>query len=166
MEGSQDFPREGVKGIEDQWVGCGGRAEFVGEGGVNKIDEEVIWEESDCLIIGVRGWYMIWATGQGIRGTKVFPRDVLEGEVEFGEVKQPLRLSPIQIAGVSEIGQVFVVREDPDSSGGPEEVVSLGVQCSHYSQQFLVIDVVVAFGRSKGLREIGAGVPTAVGILL
>ena len=61
MECSRDFTRESVEGIEDQWVGSRRRAEFVSEGGVNKVDEELIRKEGDCLIVHVRGRYMIWA---------------------------------------------------------------------------------------------------------
>ena len=32
------------------------------------------------------------------------------------------------------------------------------------SEEFAVIDVVVAFGRGKGLREVEAGVPITVGV--
>ena len=62
MECSQDFARESVEGIKDQWVRSRGRAKFVGEGGVNKVDEEFIRKEGDCLIVHVRGGYVIWAT--------------------------------------------------------------------------------------------------------
>ena len=37
--------------------------EFVGEGGVNEVDEEFIGEEGDCLIVSVGGGYVIQSTG-------------------------------------------------------------------------------------------------------
>ena len=76
-----------TEGIKDQWVGSRRRAEFVSEGGVNKVDEERVRKEGDCLIVCVRGRYVIWTMGQGVRGTEVLARDMLEGEIKFGQVE-------------------------------------------------------------------------------
>ena len=64
-----DSARQSMEGVKNQWVRSGGRAEFVSEGGVNKVDEELIRKEDDCLIVCVRGRYVIWMTGQGVGGT-------------------------------------------------------------------------------------------------
>ena len=49
-----------MEGVENQWVRSGGRAEFVGEGGVNEVDEELIREQGDCLIVRICCGDMIW----------------------------------------------------------------------------------------------------------
>ena len=87
MEDSQNFARESTEGIKDHWVGSRRRGEFVGEGGVNKVDEEHVRKEGDCLIVCVRGRYVIWMMRQGIRGTEVLARNMLEGEIEFRQVE-------------------------------------------------------------------------------
>ena len=43
-EGSRDSTRESMEGVKDQWVRSRGGAELVGEGGINKVDEEFIRE--------------------------------------------------------------------------------------------------------------------------
>ena len=44
------------------------------------------------------------------------------------------------------------------------EVVAPGFQGANDSEEFAVIDVIVAFSGGEGLREIGARVPVAVGV--
>ena len=55
----REFSRESMKGIQDKWIHGRGRAELVSEGGVNKVDKEDVRKEGDCLIIGIRGWYVV-----------------------------------------------------------------------------------------------------------
>ena len=61
MESSRDGTREGMEGVKNQWVRSGGRAEFVGEGGVNEVDEELIREQGDRLIVHICHGDMIWS---------------------------------------------------------------------------------------------------------
>ena len=53
-----------------------------------------------------------------------------------------------------EIGQVFVVGEDLHRERGAMEVVAPRLQGTNDGEEFAVIDVIVAFGRGKGLREV------------
>ena len=94
---------------------------------------------------------MIWSAGQGIRGAEIFPWNVFESKVELRQVEQPPGLAAIQIARLSEVSQVFVVCEDLDRGGGAEEIVAPGIEGSHDSEQFLIVDVVVALSRAKRL---------------
>ena len=58
-----EFTRKSMKGIQDKWVRGRGGTKLVGEGGVNKIDEEGVREEDYCIVISIRGWYMIRMMG-------------------------------------------------------------------------------------------------------
>ena len=55
---------------------------------------------------------------QSIRGAEVFAQNMFECRVEFGEVEQPPCLLSVEVARFLEVGQVFMVSEDPDCSGG------------------------------------------------
>ena len=151
MEGGRDSARQSMEGIENQWVRGGGSTELIREGGVDEVDEEFIREQGDCFIVCVRCGDMIWPARQGVRSTEVFAWNVFECEVELRQIKQPSGLSTIQIVGLSEVSQVFVVRKDLDRGGGTEEVVAPGVEGSHHSKQLLVVDIIVVFCRAKRL---------------
>ena len=93
-----------MEGVKDQWVRSRGRAEFICERGVYQVDEEFIREEGDCFIVRVGSGDVIWSVRQGIWSAEILARDVLEGEIEFGEVEQPSGLSTIQITRLVEVG--------------------------------------------------------------
>ena len=76
---------------------------------------------------------------------------MIEYEAELRQVKQPPSLLTIQVARLSEVSQVFVVRKDLDRGGGAKEVVAPGIEGSHNSKQLPVIDIVVVFCRAKRL---------------
>ena len=59
----RDRTRESMEGIEDQWVGSGGGAKFVREGGVDEVDEECVWEQGDRFVVCVGSGDMIWSAG-------------------------------------------------------------------------------------------------------
>ena len=48
--------------------------------------------------------------------------------------------------------------------GRAMEIVAPGFQGANDGEEFTVIDVVVVFSGGKGLREVGAGVPVAIGV--
>ena len=72
----------------------------------------------------------------------------------------------IEIMGLSEIGQIFVVCEDLDCGGGPQEVMAPGVQSLHDGKQFMIIDIVIVFSWPKCLGKVGTGMPIPVDVLL
>ena len=57
-----------------------------------------------------------------------------------------------------------MVGEDLHRKGRAMEVVAPRFQCANDSEEFAVVDVVIALGRGEGLREIGARVPVSVGV--
>ena len=66
--------------------------------------------------------------------------------------------------GLAKVGEIFVVGEDLYGKGGAMEVVAPGLQGANDGEEFSVIDIIVPFGRGEGLRQVGAGVPIAVGV--
>ena len=87
MEVGRDLSWEGVKGIQDQQIGHGGRVELIREGGVDEVDKECVGEESHGFVVSIRLWDMIWSAGQGIRSAKILAGDVFKGKIKFREVK-------------------------------------------------------------------------------
>ena len=59
MESSGNCARESMEGVKDQWIQSRGRAKFISEGGVYKVDEESVREEGDSLIVHVRSGNVI-----------------------------------------------------------------------------------------------------------
>ena len=82
----RDCTRESMEGIEDQWVRSRGGAKFVGEGGVDEVDEECVREQGDRFIVRVGSGDMIWSAGQGVRGTEILARDMFKCEIKLGEI--------------------------------------------------------------------------------
>ena len=78
MESGRDSTWESMEGIKDQWVRSRGGAEFVGERGINEVDEEFVREQGDCLIVCVGRGDMIWSTRQGIGSTEIFAWDMFK----------------------------------------------------------------------------------------
>ena len=109
---------------------------------------------------------MIGAVREGIWGTKVFPRDVGKAKIKLREVEEPVSLVTVKFLGLSEVGEVLMVSEYLDWGGGSKEIVSPGIQGSHDCEEFSVVDVIVALGWAKRLREVGTGVPFTVDVSL
>ena len=60
-----------------------------------------------------------------------------------------------QFARVLYIGKVFVVSDDGDRMRGSLNILFPFFQCEDDSKEFVIIDVIVSFGRDKCLGEIG-----------
>ena len=60
----------------------------------------------------------------------------------------------VQVLGLMEVYQVFVVCEDLDGEGRTMEVVSPRLQGVDDSKEFSVIDVVIVFYWDEQLREV------------
>ena len=103
VESGRDSTRESMEGIKDQWVRSRGGAEFVGEGGIDEVDEEFIREQGDRLIVRISCGDMIRSMRQGIRSTEIFAWVVFEHQVKLREVKQPSGLAAIQITRLAEV---------------------------------------------------------------
>ena len=57
-----------------------------------------------------------------------------------------------------------MVSEDLYGEGGTMEIVAPRFQGTNDGEEFAVIDIVVSFGGGEGLRQVGTGVPIAVGV--
>ena len=49
-------------------------------------------------------------------------------QVEVGEVNEPTGLSPVEVLGGTEVGEILMVSEDLDGKRGSMKVVSPGFQ--------------------------------------
>ena len=64
------------------------------------------------------------AAGEGIRTSKEASQDMDDLEVKVGKIEQPSGLLTVEILGLMEVCQVFVVCEDLDGERGAMEVMS------------------------------------------
>ena len=87
-------------------------------------------------------------------------------EIKICKVEQPSCLATVEILCLTEVCQVLMIREDLYGEGGSVEIVSPGFQGADDREELSVIDVIVSFCWNKRLREIGAGMPIAVGVSL
>ena len=71
-----------MKSLKEKWLSIVQSAGEKGEKGIGGSSTV-----TDCLIVHVRGRYVIRVMGQGVRGAKVFSRNVFEGEIKLREVK-------------------------------------------------------------------------------
>ena len=58
-------------------------------------------------------------------------------------------MATVEILGLTEVHQVFVVSEDLDGERGTMKVVSPGLQGMDDGKEFSVIDIVVPFHRDE-----------------
>ena len=89
------------------------------------------------------------AAGESVRAGKEAARDVDDFEVKISEVKQPSRLSTVEVLCLTEVCQVLVICEDLDGEWGSVEVVPPGFQGTDNGKEFPVVDVVVSFCRDE-----------------
>ena len=68
--------------------------------------------------------------------------------------------------GLSVILEVFVVGEDGDRMGGSSKEVSPVVKASDYSEEFTVMDVIVAFGLIKCFGMVADGLVFSSAVFL
>ena len=59
-----------------------------------------------------------------------------------------------------------MVGDDGDRMGGPLDILFPFFQCEDHSKEFLIIDVIILFGRDKHLGKIGARVEITIEIIL
>ena len=159
MEGERDILMHGLEGLENEGITCGGRFDAVREGGVDEVDEQGRREEGDVGVVRVIHGEEVGPAGEGIgAGEK------LSGDMDHFQVDEPMRLVAVERLGLAKIGKVLVVGEDLHRKGGAMKVVAPRFQGTDNGQEFAVIDVIVSFCGGEGLREVGTGVPIAIGI--
>ena len=87
-------------------------------------------------------------------------------KIKVGKVDEPARLPAIQHLGLTEIGEIFVVREDLHWERRAMEVMAPRFQSADDGKEFSVIDVVVLLCGGERLGEIGTWVPVSIGVYL
>ena len=71
-----------------------------------------------------------------------------------------------EFAGVFDVGQVLMVSDDGDGVRCSLNILTPFCEGKDDCEQFLVIDVVVPFGRKEGAREVGIGKEITICIIL
>ena len=89
----------------------GGCELFLGEHG-----PEVVWVDPSIVPIPLF-WVDVPALSEGIRFSSEVSRAEADGEVELGEVLQPVGLTASQDLGAGEVLQILVVSDHVDRSG-------------------------------------------------
>ena len=145
-EGEGDILMHGLEGLKDEGVTRGRGFNSLREGGVNHVDKEGRWEESDVGVVGVVQGEEVGTAGKGVRAGEEFAGDMDHFEVEVSKVDEPMRLSAVKRLGLSEIGEVLVVGEDLHRERGTVKIVAPGLQGANYCKEFAVVDVIVALG--------------------
>ena len=72
-------------------------------------------------------------------------QDVDDFQIEVDKIEQPLSLTAVEVLGLMEVHQVFMVSENLYREGGSVEIISPGFQDMDDGKEFSVIDVIVAF---------------------
>ena len=75
-------------------------------------------------------------------------------------------LAAVERLGLAEISKVLVVGEDLYGEWGTMKIVAPRFQGADDGKEFAVIDIVIPFSGGEGLREVGAGMPVAIGVSL
>ena len=75
-------------------------------------------------------------------------------QVEVCKIKQSPCLAVVEILGLVEVCQVFVVCKDLDGEGRSVEVVPSGLQGTDDGKELPVVDVVISFCWDKRLGEV------------
>ena len=79
-------------------------------------------------------------------------------DVKVLEKEGPASLSLREFTRVLEIGQVFMVSENGDGVRSSMEILFPFCKSEDDSKEFLITDVIVAFGHGEGLGKVGTGV--------
>ena len=68
-----------------------------------------------------------------------------EFEIEVCQVYEPMSLSVVEVLSLVEVGEVFVVSKDLNWEGGFLKVMPPSFQGVDYSEEFLIIHIVISF---------------------
>jgi hypothetical protein len=98
---------EGLESGEHKGVGGGGQGDFISEGNINGTGEKVVGEQHELLI--VVGRVDVVMVGEGISGTHLSPRCMMEVQVKILQEQIPACLSVRQLMRLVEVHKVLVV---------------------------------------------------------
>jgi len=130
---------DGSVDCRSQENGCpkGGHELFLSEHG-----SEIVWVDPSVVPIPLF-WVDVPTSSEGIRFSSEASRAEADGEVELGEVLQPVGLMASQDLGAGEVFQVFVVGNHIDRSGGALKVMSPVLEGLKDGQKLLVVGVII-----------------------
>jgi len=114
-----------------------GRELFLGEHGL-----DVVWVDPSIVPLPLF-WVDVPASSEGIGFSSKAPRAEADGEVELGEVLQPVGLTVSQDLGAGEILQILVVGDHVDQSGRALKVMSPVLEGLKDGQKLFVMGVIV-----------------------
>src|SRR5712671_2024767 len=121
--------------------------------------ELAVEEGSGFVVRRKHPLFMVWTPGQSIgliEGTRL----VDDGKIILGEEKRPSSLTAGEFLLCSEVGEVIVVGPYFEGFRMTLEVMAESFEGVNDSEEFLVVDVVVEFGRLHGLGEESNRVPS------
>ena len=75
-----------------------------------------------------------------------------ELEVKVHQVYKPAGLSAVEVLGLAEISEIFMVGEDLYWERGSSKVMAPRLQGVDDSEEFSVVNIVVLFGWEEGVR--------------
>ena len=75
-----------------------------------------------------------------------------ELEVKICQVYKPAGLPGVEMLGLAEVSEIFMVGEDLYWKRGSSKVVAPHFQDIDDSKEFSVIDIIVVFGWEEGVR--------------
>ena len=120
-----------------------------------------------CLQIGVVGvtWVDIPSPGEHVDLLGESTRSMVDVKVEGAEEFGPTSLSAVEVSLFEKVLKVFVVGKDLDAMAGAFQVVAPVLEGLYDGEEFLVVDVVVAFRWRHSARMEGNRVYVVVGWL-
>ena len=120
-----------------------------------------------CLQIGVVGvtWVDIPSPGEHVDLLGESTRSMVDVKVEGAEEFGPTSLSAVEVSLFEKVLKVFVVGKDLDAMAGAFQVVAPVLEGLYNGEEFLVVDVVVAFRWCHSARMEGDRVYVVVGRL-
>ena len=89
-----------------------------------------------------------------------------DNKIEVSQEERPACLAMVQCPGGGEILQVLVITKDSDLMLGPIQVMSPLFKSYDYGKEFLVVDIVIDFGRGELSGIKGNWVEKAVRLIL
>ena len=150
-EGKRNILVHGLECLEDEGIAGRGRLNAVGEGGVDKVNEEGRWKEGDIGVVGVVRGEEVGSAREGIGASEEFAGDMDHFEVKVSEVDEPTRLTAVKRLGLAEIGKILVVSKDLYGEWRAMKIMAPGFQGADDGEEFAVVNIVISFGRGERL---------------
>ena len=92
-------------------------------------------------------WEVSRSSGQGIGFSTLSIWSIANLEVVFRKFLRPARLAVVPRLGSGKIFEIFVIRDYPYRVGGADQVSTPFFECYDNSEEFFIVDLIVAFCR-------------------